>query len=59
MITQQLMEILVCPACRGTLQFDEEAAQLNCLPCELSYPVIHDIPVMLVEKAAPLVVSKE
>ena len=59
MVNRQMIAILVCPACRGILQFDEEASKLNCLPCELSYPVINDIPVMLVDKAKPLVVAKE
>ncbi len=58
MVNKQMIAALVCPACRGALQFDEAAARLNCRPCGLSYPLVNGIPVMLVEKAEPLVVKE-
>lgn len=57
-INKQMIAILVCPACKGSLEFDEPAARLNCVPCELSYLVINDIPVMVVDKAEPLAAAK-
>ncbi|MGH3411993.1 MAG: Trm112 family protein [Marmoricola sp.] len=47
----ELLELLVCPACRATLSVDEEAEELVCTGCGLAYPVRDDIPVMLVDEA--------
>ena len=46
-----LMEILVCPDCKGTLRADEANDELICTGCGLIYPVRDDIPVMLVDEA--------
>ena len=50
----QLLEILVCPRCRGTLDYREHEAALVCLACRLRYPIRDDIPIMLVDEATPL-----
>jgi hypothetical protein len=49
MIPPELMEILVCPACKGDLR--EEEPELVCTQCGLRYPVREGIPIMLVEEA--------
>jgi uncharacterized protein len=46
-----LLEIIVCPDCRGGLAVDEEAGELVCTACGLAYPVRDDIPVLLVDEA--------
>ncbi len=46
-----LLEILVCPDCKGSLTVDDENSELICNRCGLIYPVRDDIPVMLVEEA--------
>jgi uncharacterized protein YbaR (Trm112 family) len=46
-----LLEILVCPDCKGSLTVDYEHEELICNQCGLIYPVRDDIPVMLVEEA--------
>ena len=46
-----LLEIIVCPDCRGALAVDEEASELVCTACGLAYPVRDDIPVLLVDEA--------
>ncbi len=50
----QLLAILVCPRCRGELEYRETEASLVCLACRLRYPVRDDIPIMLVDEATPL-----
>lgn len=50
-IDAQLLEILVCPACRATLTVDDLAEELACNGCGLAYPVRDGIPVMLVDEA--------
>ncbi|WP_415034227.1 Trm112 family protein [Azonexus sp.] len=47
----RLLEILVCPQCKGPLEYDKAAQELICAPCALAYPVRDDIPVMLVDEA--------
>jgi uncharacterized protein len=46
-----LLEILVCPDCKGSLTVDYEHQELICNSCGLIYPVRDDIPVMLVDEA--------
>ncbi len=46
-----LLDILVCPACKGALRVDDANEELACTSCGLIYPVRDDIPVMLVEEA--------
>jgi len=54
-IDPALLEILVCPRCKGELEVkraaDGEERSLDCGSCRLSYPVEDGIPVMLVEEA--------
>ena len=46
-----LLEIIVCPDCRGALAVDEAVSELVCTACGLAYPVRDDIPVLLVDEA--------
>ena len=50
----RLLEILVCPVCKGPLDYRKERQELVCKPCKLAYPVRDDIPVMLEEEARQL-----
>lgn len=50
----RLLEILVCPACKGPLENRKAAQELVCKACKLAYPVKDDIPVMLEDEARPL-----
>jgi uncharacterized protein YbaR (Trm112 family) len=43
--------MLVCPSCKGELEYAAEPEALVCLPCRLRYPVQDGIPVMLIEEA--------
>ena len=48
---RKLLEILVCPSCKGPLEFDRKANELICRADRLAYPIRDDIPVMLEEEA--------
>ena len=50
-ISQDLLDILACPACLASLRADEAAEELVCTGCGLAYPVRDDIPVLLVDEA--------
>lgn len=53
-LSPQLLEILVCPKCKGPLEYREPQSSLVCKSCHLSYPVRDDIPVMLIDEAKPV-----
>jgi len=50
-MNEELLEILVCPQCKGDLEYDAEQQQLVCHKCRLKYRIEDDIPIMLVEEA--------
>jgi hypothetical protein len=55
MVDERLLKILACPKCKGDLEHrTEPPEELVCLSCRLAYPVRDDIPIMLIEEAAPL-----
>jgi hypothetical protein len=50
-IDAELMDILVCPACRTKVELVKEAWLVCPNPeCRRKYPVVEDIPVMLIEE---------
>ena len=50
----RLLEILVCPVCKGPLENRKAGFELVCKACRLAYPVKDDIPVMLEDEARHL-----
>ena len=52
-LDQRLLEVLVCPGCRGEVEYKERRRLVICTKCGLRYPVRDGIPVMLVEEAEP------
>lgn len=52
---KKLLDILVCPLCKGKLELDEAANELVCKFDKLAYPIRDDIPVMLEEEARTIV----
>ncbi len=50
-ISQDLLEILVCPLCKTALELKADNSGLKCVQCKRVYPVRDDIPVMLVDEA--------
>jgi len=50
-VDKELLDILVCPSCRGEIEYREQEEVIVCTQCGLRYPVRDDIPVMLIEEA--------
>ncbi|MGC1954674.1 MAG: Trm112 family protein [Gammaproteobacteria bacterium] len=51
---KKLLEILVCPVCKGSLVYRAAEKELMCRACRLAYPIRDDIPVMLEDEARQL-----
>jgi uncharacterized protein YbaR (Trm112 family) len=55
----KLLDILVCPLCKGPLLYRKAEQELICKSCRLVYPIKDDIPVMLEEEARKLPPDEE
>ena len=55
-LSPELLEILVCPKCKGDLEYrpEPEPEALVCHHCRLVYLVEDGIPIMLIDEAKPL-----
>jgi len=54
-LSKDLLEILVCPKCKGELEYrTAPAEELVCGACRLRYAVDDGIPIMLIDEAKPL-----
>ncbi len=53
----RLLEILVCPLCKGPLHFEREQQELICSADKLAFPIRDGIPVMLEGEARDLNVT--
>lgn len=56
---RKLLDILVCPVCKGPLVYKKVEQELICKADRLAYPVRDDIPVMLEEEARQLPADEE
>jgi uncharacterized protein len=51
-VDERLLEILICPNCRGDVEYLESEQLIVCRgECKYKYPVRDDIPVMLIDEA--------
>ncbi len=55
----KLLEMLVCPLCKGPLVYHKEQQELICKPDRLAYPIRDGIPVMLEDEARKLPAQEE
>ena len=53
-IDKELLDILVCPKCKGELVLEEDESGLICNVCRLKYRIEDEIPIMLIDEAVPL-----
>ena len=51
----RLLDILVCPSCKGPLEYDKKAQELICRADRLAFPVRDGIPIMWVDQARKIV----
>ncbi len=53
-ISNDLLEILACPKCKGEIYLNDSQDGLVCDNCRLLYEIRDDIPIMLIEEAKPI-----
>ncbi|MBG0810892.1 Trm112 family protein [Methylosinus sp. H3A] len=53
-VDPRLLEILVCPLTKSTLEYDAERQELISRSARLAYPIRDGIPIMLPEEARPV-----
>ncbi len=58
-LDKKLLSILVCPLCKGKLDYDKEKDELICRADSLAYPIRDDIPVMLESEARSLSIDEK
>ena len=58
-IDPRLLEILVCPLCKGPLVYLKAAGELVCKADRLAFPIKDGIPVMLEDDARKLGPAEE
>ncbi len=50
-VSQELLDILVCPLCKTPVKLTANGQGLKCSQCHRVYPIEDDIPVMLIDEA--------
>lgn len=53
-ISKELLDILVCPQCKGEIYLNAAGDGLICEKCKFLYEVKDDIPIMLIDEAKPI-----
>ncbi|MCL4558504.1 MAG: Trm112 family protein [Deltaproteobacteria bacterium] len=53
-VSKELLDILVCPKCKHDLELEKDGSGLVCHTCSLKFPIVDDIPVMLIDEAIKL-----
>lgn len=53
-ISQELLDILACPKCKGDIYLNQAKDGLICDACKLLYEIRDDIPIMLIDEAKPI-----
>ncbi|HUE30806.1 MAG TPA: Trm112 family protein [Verrucomicrobiae bacterium] len=53
-VSQELLDILACPQCKGEVTLTPAGDGLVCARCKLEYAIKDDIPIMLIDEARRL-----
>jgi len=54
LLSEKLLAKLVCPGCKGKLEYRENENRLVCNACHLAYKIADNIPVLLLDEAEKL-----
>lgn len=51
MLNQDLLDILICPKCKGEIRLSSYNDYIICDKCSLAYKLDNDMPIMLIDNA--------
>ena len=51
MIDEKLLQIIRCPKCKSDLKYDKLNNKLICYLDKLAYPIIDNIPILIINEA--------
>lgn len=54
MLDNELLGLIACPSCIGSLHYEPDRSRLVCPTCRVAYPIEDEIPALLKEAAVPL-----
>ena len=57
-LEKTLLDILVCPICKGNLTYQQDKQELICFVDKLAFPIEDDIPIMIPERARKLEIER-
>jgi uncharacterized protein YbaR (Trm112 family) len=53
-INKEMLELLLCPKCKGNVVLDDAGDRIICKQCRLCYEIKDGIPIMLIDEAKPI-----
>lgn len=53
-ISKDVLELLQCPKCKGSIALDAAGDRIICAHCKLGYEIRDGIPIMLIDEARPI-----
>lgn len=54
MIDKELLDILICPKCKGNIKLHNNEKYIICEKCGLAYYIDENMPIMLIDKAVTI-----
>ena len=57
-LEKTLLDILVCPICKGNLTYQKDKQEMICFVDKLAFPIEDDIPIMIPELARNLEIEQ-
>ncbi|MFA6038276.1 MAG: Trm112 family protein [Legionellales bacterium] len=49
---QKVLDLLACPKCKGTLEYDKKNQQLICTTEQIKYPIKDGIPELIISDSS-------
>lgn len=56
---KRILDVLVCPICKSSLEYDEQNQELICKPDRIAYPIRDGMPIMLESEAREISPTQE
>ena len=51
MLDKELLDMLICPKCKGSIKLSHDSEYIICDNCHLAYKLDNNMPIMLIDNA--------